>query len=78
MTSNLIIMQLTETEINSLRVAIFNLEKLSREVGYLSALANAKTDDEYDMEAIAEYEKAREKQVNYLNSIIDRYLPVKF
>lgn len=57
-------MQLTEIQINSLRVAIFNLEKLYREVGYLSALANTKTDDEYDMEAISKYEKARENENN--------------
>ena len=71
-------MQLTEIQINSLRVAIFNLEKLSREVGHLSAIANIKINDEYDMEAISKYEKAREKQINYLNFIIDTYLPVEF
>lgn len=69
----------SKTQINSLRVAIYNLESLSREVGYLNATANMKNDeDKYDLEAISEYEKAREKQLNYLNYIIDTYVPLEF
>lgn len=71
-------MVLDNIQVNSLRVSIYNLEKLSREVGYLNAIANLKIDDEYDTEAIDEYEKARKKQIDYLNSIIDKYLPVEF
>lgn len=65
-----------ETKIlgNNFIIDISEFEKISREVGYYNAKSNIKDeDDNYDQEAILEYEKLRKKQLDMLEDLIKFY-----
>jgi hypothetical protein len=68
---------MTDVEKNQLVRAIFDLEKVSREVGFLNAVANTVEYDEngnesYDLEAIDQYEELRGKQIKMLNALVEK------
>lgn len=59
-------------------IEINEFAELSREVGYWNAKSNIKTYDEdgnsiYNKEAIAKYEKLREKQLDMISKLIEKY-----
>jgi hypothetical protein len=69
---------MTDLEKAQIITQLCDLEKISREVGFLNAVANTKEYDEqgnesYDLEAISQYEKLRGEQLKLLNTLIDKF-----
>jgi hypothetical protein len=69
---------MTELEKAQIIIQLCDLEKISREVGFLNATSNIKEYDEhdnesYDIEAIKQYEELRDKQLKLLNALIDKF-----
>jgi hypothetical protein len=69
---------MTDLEKAQIITQLCDLEKISREVGFLNAISNIKQYDEhgnesYDIEAIKQYEELRGKQLKLLNALIDKF-----
>ncbi len=74
---------MTDLEKAQIITQLCDLEKISREVGFLNAVANTVEYDEngnesYDLEAIKQYEELRDKQLKLLNALIDKFTTTGF